>query len=550
MALTYEQLRDDESIRDNFLSQPEDIQQEVFGLMKAPVGLEDKPEEIKLIQSKILSLPTTIKETGQLDAPLEWKDVPVEAFKNIPSSSLEFGKNIWQAIRHPVQTAKAVGGIALGGAQKLIPGEQGSEQTFDQTVEFFKERYSGVENLKNTIANDPIGFLSDISVIASGAGGALNIASKVASTGSKVSKVTQAVGKVMSRGQLADPLIAGTKLSTKIIKPSGGVVPINSTIKSVLKFEKSTGFDKIDQLANEFIKRGLGVDRRTEKVLSISMKRVNREINRMVNDATSRGKTVRTKNIAGALDDLLDRMDKHGLGGAGKGDNIAEIKRLKQQFLDVEGKTLTPRQLQDIKQGLGKNFDQNLSDKFGKVRDKVNDKFRDESMKTLNEIFPEISTKPKGAKITDKGIGDIVGIENLNKELGISIGLSKQISKRIIELEQTPNIAVKGLIAGGLATIPASVVLGTGGSAVAGGLTFAASAFIIGKVLTSPNLQVSIAKQLAKVRGIRMSVARKIVKTRLAEQLQSIQQVGRVANVQEGALSDKDNAIVNELGGQ
>jgi len=47
-----------------------------------------------------------------------------------------------------------------------------------------------------------------------------------------------------------------------------------------------------------------------------------------------------------------------------------------------------------------------------------------------------------------------------------------------------------------------------------------------------------------------MSVARKIVKTRLAEQLQSIQQVGRVANVQEGALSDKDNAIVNELGGQ
>ncbi|KKM81774.1 hypothetical protein LCGC14_1326370, partial [marine sediment metagenome] len=52
MALTYEQLRDDESIRDNFLSQPEDIQQEVFGLMKAPVGLEDKPEEIKLIQSK------------------------------------------------------------------------------------------------------------------------------------------------------------------------------------------------------------------------------------------------------------------------------------------------------------------------------------------------------------------------------------------------------------------------------------------------------------------------------------------------------------------
>ncbi len=407
-----------------------------------------------------------------------------------------------------------------------------------------------VLNLKNTIANDPIGFLSDISVIASGAGGALNIASKVASTGSKVSKVTQAVGKVMSRGQLADPLIAGTKLSTKIIKPSGGVVPINSTIKSVLKFEKSTGFDKIDQLANEYIKRGLGVDRRTEKVLSISMKRVNREINRMVNDATSRGKTVRTKNIAGALDDLLDRMDKHGLGGAGKGDNIAEIKRLKQQFLDVEGKTLTPRQLQDIKQGLGKNFDQNLSDKFGKVRDKVNDKFRDESMKTLNEIFPEISTKPKGAKITDKGIGDIVGIENLNKELGISIGLSKQISKRIIELEQTPNIAVKGLIAGGLATIPASVVLGTGGSAVAGGLTFAASAFIIGKVLTSPNLQVSIAKQLARVRGIRMSVARKIVKTRLAEQLQSIQQVGRVANVQEGALSDKDNAIVNELGGQ
>lgn len=128
-----------------------------------------------------------------------WGDVASSAFGNIPDSAARFGEDLIQPILHPIDTAKSLGNIGLGAVQKLIPGEQSSEMYANAVGEYFSDRYGGMENLKRTIADDPVGFAADFgSILTLGAG----TTARAAMTGGKVAKVAenlahpvQAVGK-------------------------------------------------------------------------------------------------------------------------------------------------------------------------------------------------------------------------------------------------------------------------------------------------------------------------------------------------------------------
>ena len=50
-----------------------------------------------------------------------------EMLGNAPGDLWQIGEEAAHMIRHPIDTASAVGNLALGGAQKLIPGEQDAE---------------------------------------------------------------------------------------------------------------------------------------------------------------------------------------------------------------------------------------------------------------------------------------------------------------------------------------------------------------------------------------------------------------------------------------
>lgn len=93
-----------------------------------------------------------------------------DIIKNAPGSAVELGKNIYTAVTHPIETAKTVGKTALGGVEKLIPGEQGHEEYANAIGNMFAERYGGMDNLRKTMTQDPIGFLADASTLLSGVG--------------------------------------------------------------------------------------------------------------------------------------------------------------------------------------------------------------------------------------------------------------------------------------------------------------------------------------------------------------------------------------------
>jgi len=118
-----------------------------------------------------------------------------QALGNLDESALQLGKDIITPLLSPVQTAKDLISLGSSVVNLVRPGEQGNEELAKQVGKFFKDRYGGLENIKKTFATDPIGMLSDVSIIFSG--GAL--------LPGKLGKISQVASKV-------DPIVGGTKL--------------------------------------------------------------------------------------------------------------------------------------------------------------------------------------------------------------------------------------------------------------------------------------------------------------------------------------------------
>jgi hypothetical protein len=148
---------------------------------------------------------------------------------NVLKSGGEFVMNTVDAVAHPIRTAKAIGSIALGGAEKLVPGEQGSEQNFDMLTGFFKDRYGSVDKIKETLYRDPVGFATDLATVFSGGGA---IATKVGTAGkvaefanitSKAERIA-AITKAAEAGELGQLAQFGVKLSKagEVIDPIAG----------------------------------------------------------------------------------------------------------------------------------------------------------------------------------------------------------------------------------------------------------------------------------------------------------------------------------------
>jgi predicted secreted protein len=154
------------------------------------------PEQIRsLIAKKFPGLETPKASMGVAD-------IASGAVKNLVPSAVQFGKDVAQPILHPIETAKSLGNVIAGGAQKLIPGEQSQEPYADAVGQFFADRYGGMENFKKTMATDPVGFAADLSILLSGGGMA---AARLPGVAGKVGQV------VKSAGSAVDPINAAGK---------------------------------------------------------------------------------------------------------------------------------------------------------------------------------------------------------------------------------------------------------------------------------------------------------------------------------------------------
>ena len=96
---------------------------------------------------------------------LSGADVATQAMANLFPSAVQFGKDITYPIREPLEFAKNIATLGRGVVELAIPGEQENEKVAKDVGRFLANRYGGMENIKKTIAQDPVGFMSDAASI-------------------------------------------------------------------------------------------------------------------------------------------------------------------------------------------------------------------------------------------------------------------------------------------------------------------------------------------------------------------------------------------------
>lgn len=145
-----------------------------------------------------------------------------ETAANVPSSAGAMVGGMYDAVTHPIETAKGLGLAAYGGARNVaeatLPAEAFDVIKSVENPEFakqavdvanaiggiYKDRYGDLNKLADTIRTDPVGAASDLSIIFSGGASAtakLPTVSKIARISAKVADpVGLAAGKVLETG--------------------------------------------------------------------------------------------------------------------------------------------------------------------------------------------------------------------------------------------------------------------------------------------------------------------------------------------------------------
>jgi hypothetical protein len=156
----------------------------------------------------------TAKPIGQKEE-LSAKDVVSQAISNFPSSFRNVATGTYEALSNPLQTGKTLLDIGAGGLQNILPDsivktvgeDKASRDVANQVGQMYVKRYGSVEEAKRTIANDPAGFMSDISAVLTGGSGLIPKLGKVASFVDPLSLAAKTVGTV---GKAAAPVLGMT----------------------------------------------------------------------------------------------------------------------------------------------------------------------------------------------------------------------------------------------------------------------------------------------------------------------------------------------------
>jgi len=177
-----------------------------------------------------------------------WKDVAGEAFTNIPQSAAALATNLYDVVTDPIQAVRGAGELIVGGTQKLmgdplfqIPALREAEQNVQQRgkaalqagKEFVGQRYGGEEQLKGTLATDPVGAAADLSLLFTGGAG----------LASKTPMLSRAAPTLRTTANITDPLYLAGKTAGKTYDLTSGLV------KSGLGMKTGVGTEAIEQAA-------------------------------------------------------------------------------------------------------------------------------------------------------------------------------------------------------------------------------------------------------------------------------------------------------------
>jgi len=518
-------------------------QQKEFIKRSREAGMKDD-KIVSFLQSKGVDLGVVsgqeVKQTpeqdlgGRKDSTFQFSgdegvgSLALKTIGNIPSSSFGLAKDVTTAVFNPIDTAKAVFGTVKGGGTKLarevserigfedtanrVP-QSPEEQQFVGVMNFFKDRYGSLDAIKETVVEDPVGFLADAAALLTGGGTALKGAGTISKV-SKVADVTRAGEALVKAGQTIEPLnIAGatagkasdfTKKSL-VGRVASDIVPTGSKIKSgevikaldltagdVAKISEKTGND-----ITEFIIRKNVLKDAPDKIATALVDDVQLPTMQLVRDEISKVKKLYSVDEASKLKQGLEVIQ----AGVGDIPGLEAVSDNIRALLSKEEFTLSD--FQAGKELIDSNS--NIFSAFGDVKQSSQAKglanIRQELRKFIED---EVSLNTDGT----------VDIKALNND----VATSKEISDAIVNRE-TRSLTRQGL------TVFEGLL---GFSAFSTGGILPAVGILVGKkVLESPAFRIALVQGIEKVSPARL-------KTILAE-------------VKKGTLSESNAQLLADV---
>jgi hypothetical protein len=354
------------------------------------------------IPPQVLSAPLgfealTAEEQEEAERPLTLQDVRISAMRNLAPSAKKFVSDIVSVAKEPVKTINALERLATGALFAISPGEDISSegeteaeiraQGLDPFLAFLDERFGGVENIKRTIATDPVGFAADIAGFAGGVGaagrtlGVLTEAPRVVRAGEIVSKI----------GQSIDP-ISGT--AKAVVGATNKLIPNNipeRLINSALKTPDRVGGRRLTpqdrlRIAKTALEENVSPNLDSLERIDLKIDQNNERISAIIKEASKDGRTVK-------VDDVLSRLDELKKQTADTVDPFADldiITQIENNFKkQVGGKTIPAARAQAIK----KNTNKALRKQYGELKGsaieakkQINRGIKEE----ISDLFPEI----------------------------------------------------------------------------------------------------------------------------------------------------------------
>jgi hypothetical protein len=285
-----------------------------------------------------------------------------EALKNLPGSIVQEGKNVIGAITEPVQTLKGIGNLALGVAEKAVPGTQSHEKYADALGDYYSNKYGSKDAFLQELQNNPASILSDLSMfVTGGASGAAKLAS-LSKVGAKAAPALEKVAKV---GTAIDPLnlAANTTMygASKVIPTS--VAP--GLYESAAKFSTTLSPAERTRITETALKNQIPLSYEGLGMVQSKLTDLGDKMDTLITNATDKNIKIPATKVLESLKDVKKQSGGFKIEAA---QDIKEINNIEKQFKTYlkQNKitSVTPQQLQDFKADAYKRID------FGRAPEK------------------------------------------------------------------------------------------------------------------------------------------------------------------------------------
>lgn len=343
-----------------------------------------QPEAIQAaLQKQFPTKTETAPASTAEPASMSWSEVGKQALQNAPESALNFGKSVISPFIHPIDTLQGINRIATGAKTKLMGGAPDQNTAaIDALRQMLAQRYGGYENIKNTLATDPVGAMADASTVLTGGGG---LTARLPGIVGKAGQVAANVGRIAEPVNLAKQVAVGG--AHAILPKKLPMRWYESTLKPGKPTKSFTREQQLEAL-QAGLDRGITGTTRGHKKVEETITRLQDEISGIISTGDPKGRRVDKGQVLQALDRSYDYFgDVPGAEGY-----IAEINAIRDSVNNAHGRYIPIQQAQEIKQ----KTNSLIRKEYGRLSTATVEAKKDIVFGLKNEladIFPEITNK-------------------------------------------------------------------------------------------------------------------------------------------------------------